>query len=131
MSYNADSVHTNVLDAWMRADDVLRLYARYQQDIPEINFLEDILEDARAVDGDSSVKLRSLMWSGEWSGHSFREVLIEKIAPHIMGKVEAIFFWERGDSVTGLLIEDGRVAECKVECRIIRPEGGGNRGQPV
>jgi hypothetical protein len=120
MSCNIDSVHTPVLKAWMHAKDVVRLCE--EEALAECNFLEEMIEEAEAADGEKKLKITSFDWYGEGSGRN-HGVLINEIAPKIMGEVEAIFSWEGGYSVTGLLIKDGRVAECGVEQRLIKPAG--------
>lgn len=125
MGYNIDSVNEVVLDAWMSARDVHRLHDG-DHDLPEVNFLEDMVEDADAAIGEGSpdkrIRLPNFNWYGEFSGHSY-DLLVETIAPSVMGNVEAIFTWEGGDSFTGLLVKDGKVAKCEVDLRVIRPEG--------
>ncbi len=50
-------------------------------------------------------------WSGEWSGNSWNEVFIKKVAPKILGTLEAVVTWEGGDSHSGLRIRNGKVTE--------------------
>ena len=140
MSYNIDSVDALVLDAWMYALDVARVIDQYGDECPEVNFL-DALKDvtlsflnvARPI-GDPGgfswygtagvgerIALKSFCWYGAGSGHSYTDVLIKYIAPLIHGRVEAVFTWEGGDSLTGLIIEDGKVTECDV-VQTLRPK---------
>lgn len=127
MSYNVDSITTPHLDATMSAQDIITLYEEYDDELAEDNFLDDMLDDAQvAIDaGDPHrlIRLPNLNWRGDSSGSLFKTTLIDIIAPHIKGEVEAILCWEGGDSVTGLLIRDGKAVECEVEQRLIKPEG--------
>lgn len=69
-----------------------------------------------------AVELGSFTWLGVGSSGSFDSVLVGKIAPLIRGTVEAVFTYESGVQV-GLMIQDGRVAKCGVELRLVKPEG--------
>ena len=128
MSYDVDSVTEVVLDAWMLARDVLEFHGKYEdRGLPQDNFLTSMLgaaEDA-CTNGraDEPIPIEVFDWSGESSGCSYAAVLVEEIAPRITGIVEVIVTWDSGDSFTGLLIKDGKVAECDVEMRVVKPEG--------
>lgn len=65
------------------------------------------------------IKLKNLSWYGEGSGRAYEDHFIKDVAPLIHGRVDAIFTWEGGDSVTGLRIKDGVATECKVEMRLV------------
>lgn len=127
VSYNVTDVTPLVLDARMTAEDIATFYDELEDDLPEGNFLESIIDEARAAiaagEPDREIALKNFWWYGDWSGRSLDDVLISTIAPEIRGKVEAIVTWEGGDSVDGILIEDGRAARCKIERRVVRPEG--------
>jgi hypothetical protein len=125
VSYNIDSVDTPELDAWMRAADVVSLFEEHHDSLPEGCFLEDIIgtaEDATTSnEPDAKIELPHLWWYGEGSGHSF-DLLKDTIGKKIMGRVDAIFTWEGGDSVSGLRIKDGVVTECDVKMTLV-PKG--------
>lgn len=53
-------------------------------------------------------------WSGECSGSAWTDFFIPRVAPKIMGTLEAVVTWEDGDSHTGLRIVDGKVTEPEV-----------------
>lgn len=129
MSYNIDSVSTLVLDAYMLAKDVRRLYQKYDGGMAEIHFLEDMEGPAEtalaAGDPDRKIPLKGLQWYGEGSGNSYDETL-PKIAKKIMGTVEAIFTWEGGDAVSGVRIEDGVFEEVEVT-QTLAPKAGAKR----
>lgn len=74
----------------------------------------------------AQVKLPNLWWYGEFSGTSYEDVLIKVVAPYIQGEVEAVFFWEGGDSVTGLHIKNGKVTEMDVEF-VLKPKKEGKK----
>lgn len=116
MSYNISSVNTMALDAWMSAKDLKRL-AKHEDQLAESNFIEDHVD--REPDADGNVKLRNFWWCGEGSGRT-HDFLVEKVAPKVRGRVEAIFTWEGGDSHSGLMIEDGKVVDCDLEMRLVR-----------
>lgn len=126
MGWNIDSVDTPVLNAWMKAGDVVKLYKKLEDELAEGNFLEEMLGEAETAcadgDKDRQIKLPNFWWYGGYSGTSHK-TLIKKIAPKVMGEVEAIFYWEGGESISGLAIKDGKVAECEVEQRLVKPEG--------
>jgi hypothetical protein len=122
MSYNIDHVEAHVLDAWMTAKDVVSLHKKLEGELAEGNFLEDMVDDATQamLDGEPGkrIKLPNVWWYGEFSGRSFEEVFQKKIAPKIMGKVEAVCTWEGGDSTSAFSIEDGVFEDCDVEIKV-------------
>lgn len=153
MSYNIDSVDTPVLNASMDAHDIIRIVDEHEDQLPECCFVQELYGQAvklvgtRTVCGPCrakndrdaefckkcgtklerpttpmSVELENLWWYGEGSGNR-HEFLVKVVAPLIKGEVEAIFTWEGGDSVSGLAIKDGKVIECEVEQRLVKPEG--------
>lgn len=129
MSYNIDNVKANVLDAWVSAKDVVALYKKLEGELAEGNFLGDMVDEATQalVDGkpEERIKLPNIGWYGEGSGRSFEDVFQKKIAPKIMGKVEAVCTWEGGDSTSAFAIEDGVFEDCDVEIRIVRKKRRG------
>lgn len=129
MSYNISHIETPVLEAWIYAADVVRLI-RNQKYLPSSNFLHDLYDDAVSACADveshgahTQMPITRFSWSGEGSGHDYNATLLPHIVPYIHGTIEAIVFWVGGDEVTGLLIKDGRAVECKVEQRLVKPEG--------
>jgi len=106
----------------MRASDVLE-FLRKPHFCPEVSFLYDMKNAAReAEDPGTLIGLPSLSWCGAWSGNRM-ENLTNVIAPKIVGEVQAIFTWEGGDSVSGLAIKHGKVAECEVVQTLKLPDG--------
>lgn len=120
MSTNIDHTETPVLEAAIHVKDLKKLQKKYEDELPEGCFLNDL--DAEDADKDGYVRLRSFDWYGQFSGTS-HDMLVKKIAPKIKGDVEAIFTWEGGEFLTGLLIKDGKVAECEIEQRLVKPKG--------
>lgn len=124
MSYNINSVDAVVLEAYMKASDILLILKEDQ--LPESNFLEDLSDAAYAAfeekDYERLIPLENFTWVGSFSGNSL-DYLKEKIIPKIIGRIEAIFIWEGGDSIDGLAIKDGEFVECEVTQRLILPEG--------
>lgn len=117
MSYNIDSVTCLKLEAWMYSQDIRRFLEDDEEgriSLAEGNFLTEISQKSLQKD-DVKIKLPNLWWYGEFSGTSYKEVLIKQIAPLIHGEVDAVLTWEGGDSVSGLRIKDGVVEEMDVE----------------
>lgn len=129
MSYNVDSTEVTRNDASMEARDVITLSEALEGELPEIHFLEDMIDDAQrallAGEPARLIPLPNLHWSGEGSGHAVKDVLVARIAPRVRGRIDAIFTWEGGDSFSGLVIRDGKSHECKVERRLKLPKGWG------
>lgn len=120
MSYNIDSVECLKLDAQIFAKDVRYLLANHGDKLPEVCFLRDLPTN----DPDTTpLQLKNLWWYGEGSGHGF-EILRDEVALKIIGHVEAVFTWEGGDSVSGLIIKDGKVTECDVKYRLVPKKVG-------
>lgn len=153
MSYNIDSCENLVFEnVRMDAATLLRLHKELEDELPEITFFEDHLEEARKCmaatsvcpkckkpnDSDAkfckgcgsnlppakeqTIKLKKLSWCGEGSGNSFEDVFVKKIAQHIMGKADLVYTWEGGDSLSGLRIIDGKVEECDVVQTLVPKE---------
>lgn len=120
MSTNINNVKVIALDAKIAEKD-LREFRREgrRSGIAEINFLDEA--NGKEPDADGFVRLRGFDWSGEFSGRTY-ETLVREIAPKIVGRVDAVFVWETGD-LTGLVIEDGDVAECDVALKLV-PKAG-------
>ena len=112
MSYDIDTVRVLALaDARMRVSDVRRL-SKLLRGCPESNFIDAMnraLSDQAFADAE--VLLPSLQWRGEGSGSTYMEVFKEQVVPAIRGRVDAVLFWARGDSVSGLRIVDGVMTE--------------------
>jgi hypothetical protein len=126
----------------MRLKDI-RMLVKDEDKIPEGCFLTEILDElekanrpgkpiaemstkelrqhADAIDqreeSNQTVKITSIDWYGEGSGHTF-DYLKSTVAPLIKGRIEAVFVWEGGDLITGLIIEDGKVTECDVAYKL-------------
>lgn len=49
MSYNIDHIHYQVIDAWMRPADIIRLNDQFEAELPEGCFLADHYSDAVAM----------------------------------------------------------------------------------
>lgn len=111
MSYNIDTVHiVHTENAWMSKKDYNRL-KRAQEELPEDCFLYERPElDPNDPD---RVLIKSLNWRGCGSGGTF-DSLREKILPKVHGRIDAVFVWEGGDSVSGLRVVDGKVTEHSV-----------------
>lgn len=125
MSYNVDHVDEVVLEAFMEAKTVLR-FLENDSALAEINFLQDMETEAQAAvdakDPKRLIALPNFNWCSSWSGNGM-DHLKKKIIPKIKGTVEAIFIWEGGNSMDGLLIKDGKFKECGVKLELVKPEG--------
>lgn len=120
MSYNIDSIEVLKTTASINFADLRRVVASLSDKewLPEINFIEDLKEDD-PYSTSTTAKLTELSWRGEGSGHSWHEVFLPKIAPLIRGRIEAVVIWEGGDSVSGIIVDDGKVTDCDVEYRLV------------
>lgn len=144
MSYNIDSMDMLVCKAWMSVSDITDLLRDYEGELPEDCFLSDLRErvdDSNSVKpkckcgnlnaknskfcnacgkklpkskAPDRVQLTSINWRCEGSGHSWYDVFLPIVAPRIHGEVQAIVYWEGGDSVTGIAVKDGKVLETEV-----------------
>lgn len=132
MSYNISRVIVHKMQATMSPNDLLSLLSRFGGRLPESNFLQDHKEAARAAlaRGQDSVELKSFNWCEDFSGRTF-EVLKDTIASFITGTVEVVLVWERGDTITGLLIKDGTCRACGVEVTPVYPQGWEISAAPV
>jgi hypothetical protein len=94
----------------MEAGDVLYLSSSLEDDLPEICFLEDMLEEAQDAmdekDLGRPIDLPNLDWAGIGSSSGVIDVLLKKIAPHIRGRIEAVLLYDSGD-MQGVAIENG------------------------
>lgn len=115
MSYNISAGETIHLDARIKAQDVFDLCEGGK--LPEVNFLEIHKEDALFAlkkDYREWIELKEFSWHGEGSGSTFSH-FVDVIAPKIKGRIDVVFFWEGGDSVDGMSIQDGVVTHCDVD----------------
>jgi hypothetical protein len=83
--------------------------------LPACCFLEDLATKEPDADGYIALDADSLEWGGEWSGSSWKSDFLKKVAPKIIGTLEAIAAWEGGEFHTGLRIRDGKVTEPEVK----------------
>lgn len=113
MSTNIDATEVKILDAWIHVSEV--------DGLSSMACAEGCFFDELRIEGDRAY-LTNFWWYGEASGSTYRNVLIKKIAPHIMGHVEVVFTWEGGNPLTGLIICDGVVTECDVVTRLVPRE---------
>jgi hypothetical protein len=120
MSYNIDSHDIQRNEGGrILAKDVARLLSeRYESDLPESHFLQDL--EGVEPDADGYVPIKDLYYSGEGSGRAY-PFLLKKVLPKTRGTLEAVYYWEGGDSMSGLMVEDGVVTECEVEVRLVKP----------
>lgn len=137
MSYNIDSVQVLKSNATMRRQDVAMLLRNAGDNHPEGCFLESLLPasnpakalekmtpeelrryaDSMAKNSEGTVEIDNLNWYGEGSGHTF-DYFKKTVAPLIIGRIEAVFVWEGGDSTSGMIIEDGKITECDVSYKL-------------
>lgn len=125
MSNNVD--HVNVLSStmWMDAKDVVKLYKKYEDDLPESNFLYELIEDAEELVEKSPEERKMNLgdvfeWCGTGSGRRVSD-LTEKIAPFIKGRGEIILTFECGSN-DAYIFEDGKVIPCSVEFKLVPHE---------
>ena len=122
MSYSIDNVEEINLDATMYAKDVMLIVRDFEDDLPEECFLRDMRESAldALIDGkpEEPIDIDRFDWCGNFSGDCYENLLLEKIAPLIHGRVEVIFNWDCGD-IDGLSIKDGVVTKCDVVRQLV------------
>lgn len=137
MSYNIDHVETLVLDAWMSAADILMLAKKHKKDLPEANFISGHADAAQKAIEEGhptrQIQLKNFWWYGSWSGNSYHEGVLQKIAPHVTGRVDAVLTWEGGDTTSALRIVDGVFIEVELVQMIVAPtkKGVDNLDTPV
>lgn len=118
MSYNVDS--TEMRGALtISAAAVLDLRIEHKIHLPMGGcFLNDLYEKAylHCADGqpDEQLQIHRFAWSGDWSGISIGEGVLEKVAKHLRGQADVLFTWEGGDSTSGYRIDNGTITECNV-----------------
>lgn len=110
MSNNVTSTMLLKNHAYMEASDVLYLTSYLEDDVPEVCFLEDMLEEAQVAmdekDNQRPIDLPNLNWAGIGSGSTVIDVLLKEIAPYIRGRIEAVLAFESG-GLQGVAIENG------------------------
>lgn len=117
MSYNIDSSQILTGSLTLDAADVRRFYKAHKEDLPEGNFLVDMLDEA--MDAEPGVRLAipaSIDWYGEFSGDAY-DTLKELLAL-TKGQAAIRFIWEGGDSESALKVSDGKVRDAKVKVTI-------------
>lgn len=112
MSYNIDSVRLLSGSGQIRAADVLRLCK--ELNLPEVNLLDELKAAAKNAAPETLLPIRQWWWSGEFSGMSYNEGELRKLARCVVGSVDLLLTWEGGDSVLGIRISDGQLTECDV-----------------
>lgn len=124
MSYNCDSVNEIVLNATMQANYGCSSFSKRAR--TEVSFLYDMEDAALKAKEEKDLKreipLPIFSWCSIGSGRSM-DFLEKKVVPKIKGEVEAIFYWEGGDAIDGLLVKNGKCVRVGVEQRLIKPEG--------
>jgi len=104
-------------DCHFTAVDYDRLFDEVQErHLPENNFFTK-LSDRRGRPlelHEGKVPIRKLAWNGEGSGSFFQKTLVEKLVPHIRGKLLAFAAWE-GAHLEFWLIENGRLRTMELE----------------
>lgn len=127
MSYNVSNVSCPLFIAYMEASDIVELYETYKDQLCESNFLhfhytaaKELLNIPSANIIATRIQLENFWWKGDGSAISM-DLLTNTICPKIIGIIEAIFTWEGGDRVSGLVVENGKATRCRVEQRVIRP----------
>lgn len=123
MSTNVEEFKNQVLDATMKARDIVNLI---ENENAGDNWCEDnfIPEHGRlakqallAGKPDEPIKLKSFHWRSTWSGNSF-DYFKQVICKLVTGHIESVIIWEGGDA-NGLIVRDGVVTECTVEYKLV------------
>lgn len=69
------------------------------------------------------LKVDRLDWNGDGSGNTWHPVFVKKIAPHIVGDLEAIAVLGTSDDeepvkLMGIQVHNGIFTRCEVDCRL-------------
>lgn len=115
MSYNVDSVRILGGEAWMEVEDVKQLCEELEFR-PDVNVLDTLLEQRK--DGEQRLSITRLWWCGEGSGSTYG-LFLAKVVPLIHGRIETLWVWEGGDSISGLIIDNGIYTDCNVEYTLV------------
>lgn len=114
MSYNINhSEYIGEDRLTIMTHDASVLRDRYEDDLPECSFLEDVPE----TELNEQHVIENPWWYGQGSGHAYDECL-KDILSHTKGHAKILFVWEGGDSQTALEVKDGSVAERKVKVEL-------------
>ncbi len=54
-------------------------------------------------------------WSDEFSGHSYYNGTLTEFAADLEGDASFVVIWEGGDTVSGLVLKDGKAFEAEVD----------------
>lgn len=127
MSYNIDSVDTISGQLFLTPAAALALKIKIgESELPESNILDDsgflgegdegepqLDDDYYGEDKENTPVAVKVSWSGTYSGRSY-EHLVEKVLPATTGSADLIFYWEGGDSFSGLRVVEGVVTKHEV-----------------
>jgi hypothetical protein len=120
MSYNVD--HTEYLPGEgrlsIRYGTALMLAKKYEDELPENNFLNAVLKDEKSQTNLMALlEIDYLSWSGERSGHGID--LFKLLLKSTEGEASIFQVWEGGDSFRGYRVENGMVVEKDVEITLV------------
>ncbi|MBX3203211.1 MAG: hypothetical protein KF894_34120 [Labilithrix sp.] len=129
MSYSIDRVEVLGGQLSIRVVDLVRLRHEHRESLPEHNFIVAAVEQLAALDyvDELPLVMKHFKWCGTWSGNSYEEVFLAEVVPCLRGRAELVFTWERGDYISGLIIEDGKATECDVK-HVLVPRGAQEGG---
>jgi hypothetical protein len=115
MSYNADSCR--IVDGELTMDPckAAALLKKFGDKVPEQCFLYE-----HAKGGLEIAPLSSVTWCGEGSGHSWTEY--RQALEATRGSADIVVSWQSGDSVSGLRVRNGWVADMDVKQTLV-PKG--------
>lgn len=119
MSYNVDKISIVAHHGFrLPIEYVDALRRDIGDDHPEVWLLEEkphtpFMGVPDFEDRDSYRYYNRISWTGEGSGGTW-ETFVEKVLPRFQGSADLVVTWERGDSVTGLRVRDGKVTKHRV-----------------
>ena len=116
MSYNIDYSEYLKGKLTIKVLDAVELYRKLKDDMPECNFIEEIVDNPNYELNDV-VGIENPWWYGEFSGHSY-ETTLRTCLVKTKGKATILFVWEGGDSQTALEVNNGKIKEKKVKVTV-------------
>lgn len=116
MSYNIDSIEIVKGKLTINKELAQNFNDRHNDDLPEWNFINAILEGDELViekEDEDGVHLKRVPWCHQGSGRSFEQ--FKEALELTKGKADLVLIWEGGDSINGLRISNGKVEEKEVK----------------
>ena len=105
MSYNIIAAKLIDGECSISAKILKKLNERFNGDLPEINFIDEYIDNIENEEED--VIIEDVSWCGTWSGNSFR-LYTNTILPKLKGWAKIRVVWEDGE-IFNITLKDGKV----------------------